>query len=703
MARTPPQPPPSFTREPSTIEEDVERLIRQLRLVQDQVSKVQPGIATFESVLTPLANAENAMNLEKHRIIFYQNACPDVKMRDASSKAQVVLDNFTLEAAMREDLFSTIDALYHGNLDVEVDRESLYYLKKCRQEFLQHGLSLADGPDRLRFRDIKSRLSQLSGLYSKNLASSNEGTGVWFSLEELSGLPEMVLSQFEQRKEENETKFKVPLSNFFPTLEFATNSATRRQLLTANENKCVQNLPILKEVLMLRDEAARLLGHPNHATSRLGDMMAGSPDVVNHFLEDLRERLTPAGTKELEDLKLLKKLDGHSQADDGSYFLWDHPYYARRMLESDYSVDHQMISQYFPLQNVIHGLLNTFQTLFGLLFEEIVTPHPSMLWHEDVQLFSVWDDEELGSGFVGYLYLDMFSRDGKRGNASCYNLVPGFTREDGSRQYPSTALLCSFTRPASLSSTSLVLQHSDVVTLIHELGHGIHDLVSKTKFSRFHGPDGTVVDFGEAPSQMLESWCWEPTFLKKLSRHYSYVSSESLLDWNNKNDTEGASQPPEQIPDELIDRLVRTKYVNSALFYLRQVALGTFDMEIHQPPSQDACKSLDIAVRYSELRRSIEQYGGLEGKGKWGQGVANWGHIMGEYHAGYYSYLFSKVYAADMYFSNFMRDPMNPREGRRYRRMVLEKGGSQHEMETSMQYLGHPPKTSAFYKELGLT
>lgn len=424
MARTPPQPVPSFTRDPSTIEDHVQRLIRQLRLVQDQVSKVQPGTATFDSVLTPLANAENAMNLETQRIVFYKNACPDVKMRVASSEAQVILDNFALETAMRDDLFSTIDALYHGNLDAEVDQESLYYLKKRRQEFLRHGLGLADGPDRLRFRDIKSRLSQLSGLYSKNLASSSEGTGVWFTLKELSGLPKTVLSQLEQGEEENETRFKVSLSNFLPTLEFATNSATRRKILTANENKCVQNLPILKEALMLRDEAARLLGHPNHAASRLEDMMAGSPYVVNHFLEDLRERLTPAGTKELEDLKLLKKLDGQSQDEDGSYFLWDHPYYARRMLEKHYAVDHQMISEYFPLQGVIHGLLNTFQTLFGLVFEEIVTQDPTMLWHEDVQLFSVWDDEELGSGFVGYLYLDMFSRDGKRENASCYNLVP---------------------------------------------------------------------------------------------------------------------------------------------------------------------------------------------------------------------------------------------------------------------------------------
>lgn len=111
------------------------------------------------------------------------------------------------------------------------------------------------------------------------------------------------------------------------------------------------------------------------------------------------------------------------------------------------------------------------------------------------------------------------------------------------------------------------------------------------------------------------------------------------MDWSNTHETEGASQPPEQIPDELIDRLVRTKYANSALFYLRQVALATFDMEIHQPLSQDACKNLDIAARYKELRQSIEQFGGLEGKGNWGQGVANWGHIMGEYDAGYYSYL----------------------------------------------------------------
>ena len=212
--------------------------------------------------------------------------------------------------------------------------------------------------------------------------------------------------------------------------------------------------------------------------------------------------------------------------------------YDRLMEEKDYQLDQQLISEYFPLQTTIRGMLEIFEHLFGLHFVEVVgkdrdSISPSgkgndIVWHDEVQVFSVWDDEGEGSGFVGYLYLDLFPREGKYGHAANFNLQPGFIQENGTRRYPATALVCNFSKPTAKKPS--LLKHDEVTTLFHELGHGIHDLVSRTTYSRFHGTN-TVRDFVEAPSQMLENWCWTPSQLKALSRHYSTLSSEYLEAW----------------------------------------------------------------------------------------------------------------------------------------------------------------------------
>jgi metallopeptidase MepB len=177
------------------------------------------------------------------------------------------------------------------------------------------------------------------------------------------------------------------------------------------------------------------------------------------------------------------------------------------------------------------------------------------------------------------------------------------------------------------------------MALFHELGHGIHDLVSKTLYSRFHGTM-TVIDFGEAPSQMLESWCWTPKTLKSLSRHYSYLSSEYLKSWEEQ--TKGESQPPEQIPDEMIESLLRIKPVHSALFHLSSLRLSIFDMMVHQPDNHEAIENMNISAEWNKTRKKITKVDGLEVLGHsddWGHGQANFGHAISEYDAGYYGYL----------------------------------------------------------------
>ena len=637
----PPQAPPVFTATPTSLLEDTRRFIDVSRkLTDDVVARVNEKDASFDKVLLPMARDENHQGLVAHVLGFYQSVSTDQELRDASTEAEKLMDDFSIEASMREDVFKLVDAaLKKGE---KLDPESQRLLEKDHKSYIRNGLSIPAGPKRDRFKEIKKRLSQLSIIFQKNL--NEEKGGLWFTPEDLNGVPEDVLSSLKKEDGKYWLTFKYP--DLFPTLKYATNSETRKTVFIANENKCNQNVPLFHEAILLRDEAARLLGYPSHAAFRIEDKMAKTPKTVDDFLGDLRSRLADGGLEEIKTLKAMKKKDLESEGVefDNHYYLWDHRFYDRMMEEKDYQLEQQLISEYFPLQTTILGMLQIFEELFGLVFVEItgsvrdqISPTGKggdIVWHEEVQVFSVWDDDGEGNGFVGYLYLDLFPRQGKYGHAANFNLQPGFVQENGSRRYPATALVCNFSKPTPKKPS--LLKHDEVTTLFHELGHGIHDLVARTIYSRFHGT-ATVRDFVEAPSQMLENWCWTPSQLKLLSHHYSSLSPEYESAWQ---EAAGgiAKKPDEKIPDELINKLIKTKNLNGALFNLRQLHFGIFDMTIHEPESHEALGKMKISETYNHLRKDISKLDGPEGDA-WGNGQATFGHLMGGYDAGYYGYL----------------------------------------------------------------
>ncbi|GAD95132.1 metallopeptidase MepB [Paecilomyces variotii No. 5] len=696
MAEQPPQAPPLFKETPSSILDKTKALIEQTRNLQDQITNtVRPEEATFANTVLPLAQKENENAVEAHILRFYSAVSTDNKLRDASIKAENLLDSFSVEASMREDLYLLVDAVVRR--EEYLDTESALLLKKEHRSYFRNGLGLS-GPERERFKEIKKRLYHLNSDFQRNL--NEENGGIWFTVEELEGLPEDVLRGLEKGALNSENKGKLRLTfkypDLFPALTYAKRSETRKKVFVGNDNKCNQNVPILKETLALRDEAARLLGYPNHASYRIGDKMAPSLNMVNTFLDDLKVMLSTRGAQELEKLKKLKRNDISAPTFDDRYHHWDHRYYCRLMLENEYSFDHQMLSEYFPLKTTIDGMLRVYQDLFGLVFEELTDWNHHCKWNEDVQLFSVWDDEAMGSGFVGYLYLDLHPREGKFGHAANFNLQPGFLGRDGKRWYPSTAVVCNFTKPTPKKPS--LMKHEEVISLFHELGHAIHDLVSKTAYSRFHGTR-TADDFCEMPSKMLENWCWDPSVLRALGQHYSTLSPEYFEAW--RADTDADYIPHEKIPADMIDRLLRTKHVNVALFYLRQVHVCIFDMKIHQPESHEAVCQMDISATYNLLREDITMMDGPDDLyHEWGHGQVTFGHLMEGYDVGYYGYLSAEVYALDIFHTFFKKNPMNTKEGRRYRLMILEKGGSQEEMKTLMDFLGREPRTDSFYKEL---
>lgn len=364
------------------------------------------------------------------------------------------------------------------------------------------------------------------------------------------------------------------------------------------------NVPIFQEIIALRDEAARLLGYDNHAALRIEEKMAKTPAAVRTFLDDLRNRLAEGGAKEINALKEYKKKDYEERglSFDDSFYMWDTSFYSRIQKEKEYSVDEAAISQYFPVESTFAGMLKIFEEIFGFVFVELKPEERARLsptgkaedivWHEDVLIYSVWDDEASGSSFNGYLYLDLHPRDNKYGHNANFNLEPGYVTEDGKKHYPVTALVCNFSKPSPKKPS--LLKHHEVVTLFHELGHGIHDLAGRTRYSYFHGTS-TVLDFVEAPSQMLENWCWTPSVLKSLSKHW---------------------ETQEQIPDELIEKLVSTKRLNSAIGALGQLVIGLFDMTVHTPESHEAVKKLNAGRVWNTLRHEISGTKGPEDLGE---------------------------------------------------------------------------------------
>ncbi|MCJ1277832.1 hypothetical protein MMC21_005646 [Puttea exsequens] len=712
--KKPPQAPPLFTGTPKSVIEDTQRIIDQSRSTEDKiVANVKPQDATFEKVMLPMAYDENDGGLETHIIGFYQSVSTDQELRDASTKAEEMMDEFAIESSMREDVYGLVKAtLEKGE---KLDPESERLLEKANKDYIRNGLGLPAGPKRDRFKEIKKRLSQLSIVFSKNL--NEEVGGIWFTEEELAGVPEDVVGLFAKGEGENAGKVKMTFKypDILPTTKYAKNAATRKTAYLGNENKLPQNIPIFREVILLRDEAARLLGYPNHAAFIIEDKMAKTPEWVDNFLGDLRKRLSKGGDKERKALTELKKQElesiGKADSFDGRYYIWDNRYYDRLMLEKDYSLDQEKLSEWFPLETSIRGMLTIFETLFGMTFVEVtgddraaISPSgkgDDIVWHPEVQMFSVWDSQDQGSSFVGYLYLDLHPREGKYGHAANFNLQPGFIQPNGTRRYPVTALVCNFSKPTAKKPS--LLKHSEVTTLFHELGHGIHDLVAKTHYSRFHGTN-VVRDFVEAPSQMLENWCWTPSQLKALSYHYSWLTPEYEAAWREQAG-KVAAKPEQQLPDKMIEDLIKTKHVNDAMFNLRQLHFGIFDMTVHEPKSHVEVESFRFSEMYNKIGYDLTKLDSPAQLGEgweWGHGETTFGHLIGGYDAGYYGYLASQVYSMDMFYSVFEKNPMDGKEGRRYRHQVLEKGGSQDEMETLKGFLGREPNGDAFYKELGL-
>ncbi|XP_031561619.1 thimet oligopeptidase-like [Actinia tenebrosa] len=647
---------------PEDIAKRTDEVIERSRKVYDSVGALKPGEVTLESCLQALANNEREYSNSKAELEFLQHVSTDKEVRKASTEADRKISEFDVEMSMRKDIFDNLVALQEKN-QAPMSSETKRLLERLIKLGKRNGLHLpSDVQDEI--KAIKKKQSEISINFNSNL--NEENTKLSFGLEELTGLPEDFINSLEK---DEQGKFILTLKypHYIPCMRKASNPETRRKMEYAFNRRCIEeNTKILEELVELRQKMADLLGYPTHASYILEMRMAKTSKAVADFLSELATRLEPLAQDELKALLKLKEEECESLGYkfDGKINYWDMKYYMTLVEEKNYAVEHDKLKEYFPMDVVTKGLLDIYQDLLGLNFEEVEKPH---VWHEDVQLFSV--KEKATSNIIGYFYLDLFPREGKFSHAACFGLKPGCLRSDGKRQLSIAAMEANFTRPTEDKPS--LLTHNEVETFFHEFGHVMHQICAKSEYALFSGTN-VERDFVEAPSQMLENWCWEPEPLRRMSAHYKDGSA---------------------IPDDMLAKLIASRNANAGLFNLRQILLGTFDQTIHTSPK------VNTADVYAELSSKILHIAATPGTNM----SASFGHLAGGYDAQYYGYLWSEVFCMDMFYSRFKKEGiMNPKVGVDYKTCILQPGGSIDASDMLKNFLGRDPNQDAFLISKGL-
>lgn len=613
--------------------------------------------ATFATGPLALEQALTELSEKLTPAIFLKYVSDNAEVREAAGRCESAVEQMRVEVFAREDLFQALKKAEAAGEKLAPEDAKL--LSEFILSFKRNGLELSADKRKV-FIEKRKKLVQLEADFGKELIEWNDW--VEFAPADLEGVPQDVLKRLEKTAD-GKVKVTVKYPDYFPFMENAKNGEARKKMeLKFSQKGGEKNLQRLNEALVLRDETAKMLGYANHAAYVLDDRMAKQPATVSKFLDRVASRLKERGQKDLQEMWEAKKADtGNPQAEPIQS--WDWRYYDNLLKKQRHQIDTQLIKEYFPLDTVNAGMFEIYQTLLGVTFHA----DPSLpVWHKAVRGYRV----KRGDKTVAVFYMDLHPREGKYGHAAAFTLSQGYRKADGGYQIPVSSIVANFNPPSD--GTPSLLEHNEVETHFHEFGHIMHQVLTTAKHASLSGTS-VKRDFVEAPSQMLENWVWQPQTLAKLSGHYK--------------------DPTKPLPKEQIDRLVAAKLLNVGTRYLRQVLLATLDLNYHTHPPKD---STDV---YANLSKNILlipiQKGSIP--------QAGFGHLMGGYDSGYYGYLWSEVYAQDM-FTRFEKEGLlNTKTGQDYLHWILQPGGELEPMELLEKFLGRKPNEEAFYKSLGLS
>ncbi|XP_024314828.1 probable thimet oligopeptidase isoform X2 [Brachypodium distachyon] len=567
----------------------------------------------------------------------------------ASAEAEKRLDNHFLLCRQREDVYRIIKAF--AERGERIGPEATRYVQCLVREFERNGAKLTQ-IKRKEMEKLKSLIDDLNLKYIQNM--NNFTKFLLLSEEELAGMP----LEFLKDLEETDGKRKVLLTSYHvtPILEHCKVGSTRKMIAVAYGQKGgKQNVAILEKLVLLRHRLARLLGYSNYSDFAIEPRMPMTSRKVLEFLEEMAEQLSDLANRELSILKDLKiKEEG-----DAQFGMEDLLYYMKKAIQHKVDLDIGEIKQYFPVKLVISGMLKMFQDLFVLRFEEI---KDAEVWHDTVRLFSVRDASS--SDLLGYFFLDIFSREGKYGQTCVVALQNGCLCSNGTRKVPVAVLLSQC--PKEFDGNSALLRFPEVVRIFHEFSHVVHHISNSATFSRFSGLrlEG---DFAEIPSLLLENWCYESISLKMMSGFHQDITKS--------------------VTSEACQSLKRRRDMFAGLKLKQEILLCLVDQIIHTSENVD----IDDLIKdlHPKVMLGIPL---LEGTSP----ASCFPRIAVGYDAVCYSYIWSEVFAADLFATKFKDDLLNQHAGLRFRNKVLAPGGSRDPLEIISDYLGREPSLQPF-------
>jgi len=600
-----------------------------------------------------------------------------------------VADNEALRAAYNETLPKVVQ---YGTAQMQNDRLCAAFhqllegpeftrLDAARQQVIRHavrdfrlgGIEL-DSTARARFSAIQQRLNQLGTKFEEHVLDATRAWR-WHTADKsrLAGLPESLLNLAAQNAAQAGLEgwvLTLDMPCYLPAMMYAQDRALREELYRAYCTRASEqgpnagdfdNSPLMSEMLALRHELAGLVGYANFAEYSLATKMAPSPAGVIGFLRDLALRSKPHAQREYAELQ------AHARERLGLETLeaWDVAYASEHLRQQAYAVSQENLRPWFPVPRVLSGLFAVVGRLFGL---DIARIDGVDTWHPDVEVFRINDAE---GHLRGIFYLDLYARPGKRGGAWMDECVVRRRTAQG-LQHPVAFLTCNFTPP--VSGRPSLLTHDELITLFHEFGHGLHHLLTRIDEAPVSGINGVAWDAVELPSQFLENWCWEREAIDLLSGHV---------------------ETGEPLPEALFERLLAAKGFQAGMKMLRQIEFALFDFRLHA----EYHAALDVQQVLDEVRREVA----VVVPPAWNRFQHSFSHIFGGgYAAGYYSYKWAEVLAADA-FARFEEEGVfNRKVGNDFMESILEAGGAQDAMVLFRRFRGRDPQPEALLRRSGL-
>jgi oligopeptidase A len=594
------------------------------------------------------------------------------ELREAYNAALPKVTQYFTEQGQDQRLHAGFKALRAASAFAGYSRARQRHVDNELRDFRLGGAELPP-PQKARFREVQEELARLASRFQDNVLDATNDFGLYVTdPAELSGIPEDVVATAREaaRKEGREGwKLTLHMPCYLPVMQYADHHGVRRRMYRAYATRASEfgkpewdNEANIRRILELRAELAALLGYRCFAEVSLATKMASSPREVLDFLDDLAARSRPFAERDMEELREFARAElGLAQVEAP-----DVPYVSEKLRQKRYAFSDQEVKQYFPEEDVVRGMFRVVETLYGIA----IRPAQAEVYHPSVRFFEIADR---AGNRVGQFYLDLYAREGKRGGAWMDDAIN--RRRLGNRvQTPVAFLTCNFSAP--VGGKPALFTHSEVNTLFHEFGHGLHQLLTQVDELGVAGINGVEWDAVELPSQFMENFCWEWDVVAPMTRH---VDSG------------------ERIPRALFDRMLAAKNFQSGMQFVRQLEFAIFDMHLHTDfrPAQD-----DVLALLADVRRRVAVYPVPD----YNRFPNQFSHIFaGGYAAGYYSYKWAEVLSADAYGAFEEDGVLNPQVGERFRREVLAAGGSRPALESFVAFRGRKPQIDALLRHNGMT